>query len=68
MMEPFYRGKDGRIGLGLPLAKGIIEAHHGQLTVQATVGGAFIALPLDHIIERTTEDSGHDKIEVVGHG
>jgi two-component system sensor histidine kinase KdpD len=49
MMEPFYRGPDGRIGLGLPIAKGIIEAHTGQLQVENTPSGGatfVIALPL----------------------
>lgn len=50
IMEPFYRGKDGHIGLGLPIAKGIVEAHHGRLWVEKTPGGGetfIIALPLD---------------------
>lgn len=50
LMEPFYRGKGGHIGLGLPIAKGIVEAHHGSLCVEDTPGrGAtfVISLPLD---------------------
>jgi two-component system, OmpR family, sensor histidine kinase KdpD len=39
IMEPFYHGKDGHVGLGLPIARGIIEAHHGQLWVEDTPGG-----------------------------
>ncbi|MDX1994694.1 MAG: DUF4118 domain-containing protein [bacterium] len=39
MMQPFYHGREGRIGLGLPIAKGIIEAHHGCLSVEDTPGG-----------------------------
>lgn len=39
MMEPFYHGRDGHIGLGLPIARGIIEAHHGALRVEDTPGG-----------------------------
>jgi len=49
IMEPFYRGKDGHVGLGLPIAKGIVEAHHGRLWVEETPGGGetfIIALPL----------------------
>ena len=49
-MEPFYRGKDGHIGLGLPIAKGIIEAHHGLLWLEDTPGSGatfVFALPLE---------------------
>lgn len=48
LMEPFFRGQEGHIGLGLPIAKGIIEAHHGRLWVEDTPGGGatfIIALP-----------------------
>jgi two-component system, OmpR family, sensor histidine kinase KdpD len=48
MMEPFYRGQEGHIGLGLPIAKGIIESHHGRLEAADTPGGGatfIIALP-----------------------
>ncbi len=50
MMEPFYRGREGRIGLGLPIAKGIIEAHQGCLSVEDTPGNGatfIIGLPLN---------------------
>jgi two-component system, OmpR family, sensor histidine kinase KdpD len=49
LMEPFYHGKDGHVGLGLPIARGIIEAHHGQLRLEDTPGGGatfVITLPL----------------------
>ncbi|MBX3063580.1 MAG: DUF4118 domain-containing protein [Anaerolineae bacterium] len=49
IMEPFYHGAKGQIGLGLPIAKGIIEAHQGKLRVEDTPGGGatfIIALPL----------------------
>ena len=47
IMEPFYKGKQGRTGLGLPIAKGIIEAHQGRLWVEDTPdGGATFILTL----------------------
>jgi signal transduction histidine kinase len=44
IFEKFYRSDDdkarkrGGHGLGLPLAKDIIELHQGQLTVESTLG------------------------------
>lgn len=63
IMEPFYRGKDGHIGLGLPIAKGIVEAHHGSLEVEDTPGGGttfIVALPLYEKgkAELETQDTG----------
>ncbi len=61
VMEPFYRGRDGQIGLGLPIAKGIIEAHQGRLWVEDTPdGGAtfIMALPLDESKNDETENTG----------
>lgn len=55
IMEPFYHGKNGQIGLGLAIAKGIVEAHHGRLWLEDTPGGGatfIIALPLN---EETTD-------------
>jgi two-component system sensor histidine kinase KdpD len=37
--EPFYRGREGNIGLGMAIARGIIEAHKGRLWVEDTIGG-----------------------------
>ncbi len=50
IFEPFYRGSEVRAaqihgnGLGLSLVKNIIEAHHGQITVESKngAGSAFI--------------------------
>ena len=39
IMEPFFHGRDGRIGLGLAISKGIIGLHHGMLQVEDTPGG-----------------------------
>jgi signal transduction histidine kinase len=38
MFSAFFSTKDGGSGLGLPTAKRIIEAHHGVINVQSTVG------------------------------
>lgn len=42
IFKRFYRSRFGPqgpgIGLGLPLAKAIVEAHHGILTVESTLG------------------------------
>jgi two-component system sensor histidine kinase KdpD len=48
MMQPFYSSYEGHIGLGLPIARGIIEAHQGRLWVEDTPGGGatfVFALP-----------------------
>ncbi len=55
VMEPFYQSRDGRsqkggVGLGLAIARGILEAHGGHLRVEDTPGGGatfVLALPLD---------------------
>jgi two-component system sensor histidine kinase KdpD len=51
IMEPFYHSDGGQhVGLGLPIAKGIVEAHHGRLWVEDTPGGGatfVIALSLE---------------------
>lgn len=55
--EPFFQLAEGEpvashVGLGLAIARGIVEAHHGQLNVQDTPGGGatfVIALPFEEI-------------------
>jgi len=44
VVEPFFQSADGRsvvgrVGLGLAIARGIVEAHHGRLTIEDTPGG-----------------------------
>jgi two-component system sensor histidine kinase KdpD len=49
IMRPFYHGREGNIGLGLVIAKGIIEAHCGRLWFEDTPGSGatfIFALPL----------------------
>ena len=49
IMRPFYHGREGNVGLGLVIAKGIIEAHCGRLWFEDTPGGGatfIFALPL----------------------
>jgi two-component system sensor histidine kinase KdpD len=63
IMQPFYHGKDGHIGLGLAIAKGIIEAHHGSLQLEDTFGGGatfILALPLDNqeLLGNETQNTG----------
>jgi len=46
---PGHQGPDGGLGLGLAIAKAIIEQHHGQVGVESTPGqGAtfWFTLPL----------------------
>lgn len=50
IMQAFYTGQGGRIGLGLPIARGIVEAHRGTLHVEDTPGGGatfVISLPME---------------------
>ena len=55
LMEPFYQSRDGRsqkggVGLGLAIARGILEAHHGDIRIEDTPGGGatfVLTLPLD---------------------
>jgi two-component system sensor histidine kinase KdpD len=52
VFEKFYRGDDrktGGLGLGLSIARGLIEAHGGRLTVENRDGGGarfVIRLPV----------------------
>lgn len=49
IMEPFFHGQGGSTGLGLAIARGIIEAHRGKIWVEDTPGGGatfVFTLPL----------------------
>jgi signal transduction histidine kinase len=56
IFEKYYRGKQGRghlngMGMGLPIARQIVEAHHGRIWVESQLGeGATFSftLPLAH--------------------
>jgi two-component system, OmpR family, sensor histidine kinase KdpD len=57
VMEPFYHGKDGHIGLGLAIAKGIIEAHAGKIWLEDTPGrGVTFVFTLPFHPEEEVED------------
>ena len=62
VFEKFYRaqnGKSGGTGLGLTIAKGFIEAHHGTITARnRTDGGAefVVRLPITEAVKNSTEE------------
>ncbi len=61
IFEPFFSGRSGGTGLGLPLARSVAEAHHGTLRLErpAGAGARFVLwLPLDG--EGEDEDEGEN--------
>jgi two-component system sensor histidine kinase KdpD len=78
IFEKFYRGKDQRYlvrgtGMGLPIAKAIIAAHKGSVSVTSQLGHGSVfsfTLPVDRSAERNGErnaersaERGIDRIE-----
>jgi two-component system sensor histidine kinase KdpD len=61
VFEKFYRGKDHRYrvhgtGMGLPIAKAIVEAHGGQIAVVSRTGQGSVftfSLPVEKILSDT---------------
>jgi len=52
IFEPFFTTKDGGMGMGLPIARTIIEAHGGRLLAENRVAGGAIfrvALPVQQV-------------------
>ena len=44
VFERFYKGKDGKHGIGLAIAQSVAEAYHGTLTVRNENGAVFEAV------------------------
>jgi len=49
IFEPFYRGDRSGLGLGLAIAKSVVELHSGRIWVEDGAGGTgstfFVVLP-----------------------
>jgi two-component system sensor histidine kinase KdpD len=61
IMQPFYHGQGGNIGLGVAIAKGIVEAHGGKIWIEDTPGGGatfVFSLPLEPGGEADNENIG----------
>lgn len=53
IFEPFYTTKQNAMGLGLPYAKQVIEAHHGTIEVESSSKGTTVTIniPLKQLSE-----------------
>jgi two-component system sensor kinase FixL len=62
LFRPFVSGKPGGMGIGLSIAKRIIEAHDGIIGAQRNAGGGatfFFTLPLTEDFEGEPNGKGH---------
>ena len=53
IFTPFFSTKEQGTGLGLPIAKGILEEHGGDLKVQSSTAGGTVfifLLPLEPLV------------------
>ncbi len=59
VFEPFYTKREGGIGLGLSVARSIVDSHGGEITVQSEMGeGCVFTVSIPRQIQRTLEPTG----------
>lgn len=69
MFEAFFSTKHGGSGLGLPTARRVIEAHHGRIDVQSTVGRGTkftLEFPVPARLEAGPTGAGAQKSSATG--
>ncbi len=57
IFEPFYRGESSGLGLGLAIAKSLVELHSGRIWVEPAEGGGSlfcVTIPGEHSVVRHT--------------